>query len=181
LRVRQIVLHLYRSKVEGTKVPSFIFFMITAETIEKAVEGILIDTPHFLTEVDITPMGKIYVYIDSFEKFSIDDCVKVNRSLRKEFGENLDDFDLTVSSAGMDRAFKSMKQYHKNLDREISVVTHTGDKIEGFLKRITDNGIELEEMPKPDKKGMPVKKGATSKKHEIPFSEIKETKRVITI
>lgn len=181
MQVRQIVLPLQRSKVEGTEVPSFIFFMITAETIEKAVEGILAGTPHFLTEVEITPMGKICVYIDSFEKFTIDDCAKVNRLLRKEFGESLDDYDLTVSSAGMDRAFKSMKQYHKNLDREISVLTQTGNKIEGFLKRITENGIELQETPKPGKKGMPVKKGAASKIHEIPFSEIKETKRVIKI
>lgn len=154
--------------------------MITGESIEKAIEARLEGTPHFLTEVDITPAGKIYVYIDSFEKFSIDDCVNVNRYLRKEFGEALDEFDLTVSSAGMDRAFSNMKQYHKNLDREISVLLLDGQKHEGILKRVAEDGIELLVEPKPAKKGMPVKKGAEAVTHEINFSNIKEAKRVIT-
>lgn len=154
--------------------------MITVELIEKAVDAKLEGTPHFLTEVDITAAGKIFVYIDSFEKFSIDDCITINRGLRKEFEEALDDYDLTVSSAGMDRAFKHMKQYHKNLDREISVLTLDGNKIEGVLKKVTGDGIELEELPKPAKKGMPVKKNAQAKTHEINFSQIKEAKRVIT-
>lgn len=160
--------------------PLLFFDMITGELIEKAVEAKLEGTPHFLTEVDITAAGKIYVYIDSFEKFSIEDCISINRALRKEFGESLDEFDLTVSSAGMDRAFKHMQQYHKNLDREISVVTLEGQKLEGVLKRVTEDGIELLEMPKPPKKGMPVKKNAEPKSHEINFSQIKEAKRVIT-
>lgn len=154
--------------------------MITGETIEKAVLAKLEGTPHFLTEVDITAAGKIYVYIDSFEKFSIEDCITINRALRKEFGEALDEFDLTVSSAGMDRAFKHMQQYHKNIDREIAVITEDGQKREGVLKRVTDEGIELLELPKPAKKGMPVKKNAEPKTHEINFSQIKEAKRVIT-
>lgn len=154
--------------------------MITGELIEKAVEAKLEGTSHFLTEVDITAAGKIYVYIDSFDKFSIEDCINVNRALRKEFGEELDEFDLTVSSAGMDRAFKHMQQYHKNLDREISVVLEDGQKHEGILKRVTDEGIELEEVPKPAKKGMAVKKNAEPKTHAINFSQIKEAKRVIT-
>lgn len=160
--------------------PLLFFVMITAELVEKAVEAKLEGTPHFLTEVDFTPAGKIYVYIDSFEKFSIEDCININRALRKDFGEDLDEFDLTVSSAGMDRPFKHMQQYHKNLDREISVTTEDGQKREGLLKRITENGIELLEMPKPPKKGMPAKKNAEPKTHEINFSQIKEAKRVIT-
>lgn len=154
--------------------------MITAELIEKAINAKLEGTPHFLTEVDITVAGKIYVYIDSFEKFSIEDCITINRALRKDFGEALDEYDLTVSSAGMDRAFKHMQQYHKNLDREIAVTKLDGNKVEGILKKITGEGIELEEAPKPAKKGMPLKKNAQTKTHEINFSQIKEAKRVIT-
>ncbi len=154
--------------------------MITEQRIEETVNVLLNNTPHFLTEVEITPMGKVFVFIDSFEKFTIEDCITVNRGIRKELGEAMDDFDLTVSSAGMDRPFKSMKQYHKNLDREISVLTTEGKKVEGILKRVTDEGLELLEMPKPAKKGMPVKKGAEAKTHEINFSDIKEAKRVIT-
>lgn len=154
--------------------------MITGELIEKAVDAKLEGTSHFLTEVDVTATGKIYVYIDSFEKFGIDDCVTVNRALRKEFGEALDEYDLTVSSAGMDRAFRHMKQYHKNLDREVAVVLEDGQKLEGLLTRVTDEGIELLEVPKVPKKGMVSKKKTEPKTHAINFSQIKETKRVIT-
>lgn len=154
--------------------------MITESKIEEAVNRLLQGTPHFLTEIEITPLGKVFVFIDSFEKFSLEDCITVNRGLRKEFGESMDDFDLTVSSAGMDRPFKTMKQYHKNLDREISVLRNDGKKTEGILSRVTDEGIELTEMPKPAKKGMPLKKGAEPTLHVIHFSEIKEAKRVIT-
>lgn len=154
--------------------------MVTAELIEKAVAEKLEGTPHFLTEVEITAAGKIYVYIDSLDKFTIDDCVTINRALRKDFGEALDEFDLTVSSAGMDRGFRHMKQYHKNVDREVSVLTLDGKKTEGILKQVGADGIVLEEHPKPSKKGMPVKKNAEIKTHEINFSQIKEAKRVIT-
>lgn len=154
--------------------------MIAERKIEETVNRLLENTPHFLTEVEIAPTGKVVVFIDSFEKFTIEDCVTVNRAIRKELGEALDDFDLTVSSAGMDRPFKTMKQYHKNLDREISVLTTDGKKTEGILKRVTDEGLELLEMPKPAKKGMPAKKGAQAKLHEINFANIKEAKRVIT-
>lgn len=154
--------------------------MITGETIENAVNAKLEGTPHFLTEVELTADGKIYVFIDSFEKFSIEDCIAINKGIRKDFGEALDDYDLTVSSAGMDRPFKHMQQYHKNLDRKISILTFEGQKVEGILKRITEDGIELEETPKAPKKGMPAKKKGPFPVHDFNFSQIKEAKRVIT-
>lgn len=153
--------------------------MITLEKIEEIVNSHLEGTEHFLTEIDLSPAGQLSVYVDSFEYFTLDDCASLMRVIRKEFGEALDNYDLTVSSAGMDRPFKSMKQYHKNLNREVKVVTFEGKSISGILSKIGDESVFVEEAPRPAKKGMKVSAKAAPLMHEIAFNNIKETKRII--
>lgn len=153
--------------------------MVTQEKIEEIVNSHLEGTEHFLTEIDLTPGGQLAVYVDSFQYFTLDDCAALMRVIRKEFGEQLDNFDIVVSSAGMDRPFKSMKQYHKNLNKEVKVVTFDGKSISGVLSKVGEDSVVVEEAPKPPKKGMKVSKSAEPVKHEIAFNTIKETKRII--
>lgn len=153
--------------------------MVNQQEIESFVVSELEGTEHFLVELDFVPGSKLSIFVDSFEFFTIDDCMDLSRALKKKFGEELDEYDIMVSSSGMDRPFKTMKQYHKNLGKEVKVVMNDGKSIIGVLNQIQENSIFVEEMPKPAKKGMKVSKTAVSKMHEVSLDQIKETKRII--
>lgn|SRR5690606_4779307 len=153
--------------------------MVNQQEIETFVVSELEGTEHFLVEIEFVPGSKISIYADSFESFTIDDCMELSRSLKKKFGEELDDYDIMVSSAGIDRPFKTMKQYHKNIGKEVKVVMLDGKSVSGILNQVQENAIFVEELPKPAKKGMKISKTAVSKMHELPYERIKETKRVI--
>lgn len=153
--------------------------MVNQQEIESFVVSEFEGTEHFLVELDFVPGSKLSIYADSFEFFTIDDCMDLSRALKKKFGEELDEYDIMVSSAGMDRPFKTMKQYHKNLGKEVKVVLLDGKSVIGNLNKVQENVIFVEEMPKPAKKGMKISKSAVSKMHELPYEQIKETKRII--
>lgn len=171
---------MHRIKIfrRGQRVP-FFFQMITTDRIKELAEEVLSGTKHFITEIDITPAGKISVYADSFEKFTISDCVKVSKHIRKTLGEELDDYEMTVSSAGMDRPFRDSRQYHKNIGRELQVLLTDGVVHKGILSEVQPDYLVLTEVPKAPKKGMKPKVGKEEKRIQINFEQIKETKRVI--
>jgi ribosome maturation factor RimP len=165
--------------VEGFDAPLFfVKDMITAEAIRGTVEQKLEGTGHFVTEVEVTVSGRIHVYIDSFEKVTIQDCVGVHKNLKFVYGEDLDNYEVSVSSAGMDRPFKDSRQFHKNIGREVKVLLTDGMIITGILKAHQPDEIVIAKTAKPPKKGMKPK--ATEEQLvTIKFEQIKETKRVI--
>ena len=153
--------------------------MITQQELEAFVSEELVDTDHFLVELDFVPNSKIEIYVDSFDYFTIEDCMELSRAMKKKFGERLDAYDIVVSSAGMDRPFKTMKQYHKNIEKEVKVLLTDGKSVSGLLKQVGEDMIILEEAPKAPKKGMKISKNAVAKLHEVAYSQIKETKSII--
>ena len=72
------------------------------------------------------------------------------------------DFSLEVSSPGLDEPLKLLRQYKKNIGRDVEVVTNDDIKKEGKL-------IEVEYTAGKGKKAVVVK-------DEIPFESIKQTK-----
>lgn len=94
---------------------------------EEILNEILIDKDIFLVEVDYTKENNIYylkVFIDTDEGISIDECSDVSRALSKKLDE-LDyieeSYFLEVSSPGIDRPFKSLEDYKKNIDEKIEL------------------------------------------------------------
>lgn len=151
--------------------------MLDLQRIESFLKDFLKDSPHFLVEVDLKKADHLEVYIDSYQKFSHDDCIRVTRALQQEFGSLLDDYHLTVSSAGLDRPFRTEQQYHKNIGREVKVVMQDGRSLSGILEAVLDNGIRL----RPQVSLMQGKKELKKELEplDIPFSDIKNTTRII--
>jgi ribosome maturation factor RimP len=151
--------------------------MLDLVRIENFLRDFLKDSPHFLVEVDLKKGDHLEVYIDSYQKFSHDDCIRVTRALQQEFGALLDTYHLTVSSAGLDRPFRTEQQYHKNIGREVKVVMLDGRSLSGFLEAVLENGIRL----KPRISAAQGKKEVIRELEpiDIPFSEIKSTTRII--
>jgi ribosome maturation factor RimP len=86
---------------------------------------------------------------------------------------------LHVSSAGLDKPFRHINQYIKNVGRTINVKTKDGRTIEGEIVKVADEKIILsaEEMQLLEGKK---KKEKVEVIYEIMLTEIKEANIVIS-
>lgn len=135
----------------------------------------------YIVEISIDSGNKILVEIDN-EKggVSIEDCVKVSRNIEHNLDREIEDFALEVSSAGLTKPFRVLKQYIKNIGKTVKVaaIDH-GKSLEGILKAVDENGIVIEITSKKKLEGKK-KKIEVVETFPFGFNEIKETKLVIT-
>lgn len=141
---------------------------------EQALEG----TDSFLVDVHVTPMNKIIVLIDRKGGININQCVEVSRFIEKSLDRDAEDFELEVSSAGMDQPFRVLRQYEKNIGREVEVKLKDGTKLKGNLIKADEQGITIQQITKERIEGRKAKQDV-EKKLDFTFPEIKETKVVI--
>lgn len=107
------------------------------------------DPGYFLVEVRILPVNNIQLFIDGDEGVTIDRCVALNRALYKQLEEDDlfsgADFSLEVSSPGLDEPLKLLRQYQKNIGRNVEIILKDGARKEGKLESATTQGIVIEE------------------------------------
>ena len=139
------------------------------------------DEKLYIVELTIGAGNKIIVELDREEGFvAIEDCIKVSRNIEHNLDREEEDFSLEVSSAGMTKPFRVLKQYYKNVGREVKVLTlEHGKSFEGTLKSADENGFVLETK---EKKRIEGKKKKEWVIEELPFNynEVKETKLIIS-
>lgn len=147
---------------------------LAQERIDELNDGI------FIVEITITPNNFILVELDkSTSGVAINDCVSVSRNIEHNLDRDIEDFELSVSSAGMDRPLRVMQQYEKNLGRLIQVIQKDGVSIEGNLTAYTEQVLTISSEKKVKLEGAK-KKELITEINNILFSDIKEVKRVIT-
>ena len=102
----------------------------------------------------------------------------MSRHIEHQFDREVEDFSLEVSSPGLTQSFKVLRQYLKNLEKEVEIVTVKGDKITGVLKSVSDEGFVVETSSNIKVDG---KKTVELKTVEFSLLEIKTVKPVITV
>ncbi len=152
--------------------------MISVFHIRELAETALQDTDCFLVDVHVTPMNKIIVLIDREGSVAIGQCVSVSRFIEKSLDREVEDFELEVSSAGLDQPFKVLRQYTKNIGKEVDVKLIDGKKVKGNLVNANDKEITLMQITKERIEGRKAKQNV-EKNITIALPEIKETKIVI--
>lgn len=140
------------------------------------VEEKLSDTM-FIVDVSVGLGNAISVIIDSDEGLSIDKCIEMSRHIEHQFDREVEDFSLEVSSPGLTQPFKVLRQYLKNLEKEVEIVTVKGDKITGILKSAVEESFIVETSSKIKVDG---KKTVELNTVEFSLQEIKTVKPVIT-
>ncbi len=118
--------------------------MIKTEFIRNLLEEELTQRGLFLVEVLVTPANKIVVYLDSLKGVTLDECMQVSRFLESRLDRNEADFELEVSSPGLDKPLKLPVQFEKNVGRMLDVVKSDGMKITGKLLGIRGGVISLD-------------------------------------
>lgn len=149
--------------------------MITQESVIELVNDILQGSDKFLVEVIIQAGNKITVFFDSDSSVSIADCQHLNRELESRLDRDREDFELTVSSAGMDRPLKLIRQFQKRVGKGFDLITTSGEKMTGTLVKISGDTLEFEHPVKNLKKE--IKKPNT----QLSLNQLKSAKIVITI
>mgnify|MGYP003598186727 FL=1 len=147
--------------------------MIDKELIEKSVREFIEGTGIFLVAVRVSSSNKITVLADRKEGITIDDCVNIHRMIENTFDRETEDYELQVSSPGLEMRFGVIEQYYKNEGRKVSVVDNEGNKYTGILKNVTDGGFDLETEIK--------LKGQKKETKELPFNldQVKSVKVVL--
>ena len=149
--------------------------MIDKNHIEKLVNEFIKGTGTFLVAVRISSSNKITVLADTMKDITIDECVAIHRHLEKNLDRDAEDFELQVSSPGLDMPFGVIDQYYKNEGKKVEVVSADGEKFTGILKNVTPGGFELETEVKV--------KGRPKEIKELSFNldQVKATKAISTI
>lgn len=151
--------------------------MITTAQLTEALERQLAETPHFLVFAEVRPSGKAIVEVDNDRSITLEDLTTINKGLRETFGEALDDLELEVSSPGVGRPFRVLRQYEKHLGREVEVELREGGRLAGELTSLMPGGISLL-VDHPSKvKGRAPKRD--TEPTTIPFDRIKSTQATI--
>ncbi len=100
-------------------------------------------TDMFLVEVAVSPANEIEVVLDGDANVGIDACVEASRAIEAVLDREQEDFELTVTSAGIGRPLKLPRQYVKLLGKSVEVVLRNGAKIIARLDAADDKSITV--------------------------------------
>lgn len=154
--------------------------MIEKEFIKNIVDTALTDTSMFLVDVSINPGNVIIVEVDDDEGVSIDDCVKLSKTIESNLDREAEDFELEVGSAGLTSPLKIPRQYKKYEGSEVEVLLTKGLKLKGTLASSDEEGFVFvtEKMVKPEGAK---RKVAVQEEHRFSYSDVKYTKYIISL
>jgi ribosome maturation factor RimP len=118
---------------------------MTKEQITQAIEPAVKARGCFLVEVTVSKENDIEVIIEKEEGVvDWDDCAAIDQVVHAAFDQDVEDYALTVSSAGLDRPFKVLRQYEKALGSKVDVWMKGGKKVKGILEKADENGITVD-------------------------------------
>ena len=143
-----------------------------ADKIRNIAEEELAEGSLFLVEVNITPGNEIEVVID------IDDCVALSRAIEERLDREEEDFELTVTSAGIGRPLRLLRQYRKLIGHPVEVVLLNGTKIIAELRDADEGSVTLAYREMRAVEGKKRKQGFDVVQ-TYPLSEIKSTKEYL--
>ena len=102
--------------------------MIEKQKIQGLVEEYIKGTGLFLVAVKVSSSNRISVLADKNEGITIDECAAIHRHIEKNLDRDKEDFELQVSSPGLDLPFEVIEQYFKNEGKKVEVIDNEGSK-----------------------------------------------------
>jgi ribosome maturation factor RimP len=149
--------------------------MIEKGKIEESVRDYIRGKGLFLVAVKVSSSNRITVLADKKEGITIDECAMLHHHIEKGLDRDTEDYELQVSSPGLDMPFMVIEQYYKNEGQKVAVIDNEGLKYTGILKNITKGGFDLETETKAGGKEKQIK--------NVPFNfeQIKSAKIVLMI
>lgn len=110
---------------------------------EAKMEGNELFKEMFIVHCTCTPSNEVELFVDSDTKVSIDACVALSRAIEEDFDREVEDFSLTVASAGIGEDIRLLRQYPKLIGRSIEVQLLSGIKVIGKLLDASEEGVKV--------------------------------------
>ena len=145
--------------------------MIDAVRIREIAEAQMDGTDLFVVDVRVAPGNGIEVVVDSDTQVGIDRCVALSRAIEASLDREQEDFELTVTSAGIGQPLRMLRQYR---GREVEVVLKEGGKLVATLIDATGEAITVEYQEKAAVEGKK-RKELVTRRRELPLAEVKST------
>ena len=118
--------------------------MMKISDIIDAIGGEIVARGCFIVDISVSKDNDIVLTIESEKgKIELDDCVSLSRYFETKFDREVEDYSLTVSSAGLDQPFKVFKQYEKALGSKVEVSLKGGKKMVAVLEAADEESITL--------------------------------------
>lgn len=153
--------------------------MITKQQVQSLIQDKLEENNCFVVELEIGEGNAISLEIDSLNGITVQDCMSFSRAVEHNLDREVEDFELQVSSPGLDKPFRVKEQYQKNIGRNVKVVPVEGTVVKGELKEVNEDDIVVEYSYKERIEGRK-KKETIIKQEKINFNNIKETTVIIS-
>ena len=117
--------------------------MIDVVKIREVAEAALEGTDRFVVDVKCSPANEIEIVMDADSAVDLDACVELSRKVEEAFDREVEDFELSVFSAGVGQPLKLLRQYQKLIGGTIEVLLISGIKILATLKEASHEGITI--------------------------------------
>lgn len=117
--------------------------MIDIQKIRSIADEVLIGSELFVVDIKCSMSNEVELLIDSDTSVTIDKCIELNRKIEVEFDREIEDFELTVASAGIGQPLKVFRQYQKLIGKSVEVVLKKGLKFVAVLKDATPDSVTL--------------------------------------
>lgn len=151
--------------------------MITKEQITLLADEALKETDRFIVDITVSKSNVIYIYIDADSSVTIDHCVELSRFIESRLDREIEDYELSVSSAGIDYPLLNKRQLNKYIGKEIEILHNDGIKRIYKLLSYNEDRIEVQEAI--IKVLGKLKKTKYAEIVELSFTDIKEIKPYI--
>ena len=115
------------------------------ENIIQAVEAAVSERGCFLVEVVLSAENDMEIVIEKTEgSVDWDDCAAVDKAIHEAFDQDVEDYALTVSSAGLDRPFKVYRQFLKAVGSKVDVKFKGGRRLVATLTAASEDSVTLQ-------------------------------------
>lgn len=148
------------------------------EEIRDIAVPILENNGLFLVDLKISRDNAIEIFADALQGVNIQTCMKISREIEARLDRDKEDFELTVSSAGIGYPFLVEGQYQKNLNKTVEIKLQDNSKLTGILKAFDAETLTIEQEEK--KKTTGKKKEQIKTEKTLLRKDIKEIKDVVT-
>ena len=117
---------------------------MNVSVIIDAISSEIVARNCYIVDVTVSKENDVEITIEAEEgTVELDDCVAISRFFESKFDREVEDYSLTVTSAGLDQPFKVQKQFQKAVGSKVEVMLKGGKKMIATLTAADETGITL--------------------------------------
>jgi ribosome maturation factor RimP len=146
--------------------------MISKEQITQLATQAIGELDVYIADVLVKSENRIYVFLESDNRVMVEDCIIVSKFIESNLDREAEDFELNVSSYGVEQPLKFARQYIKNVGRTLSVKLNDDSELLGTIASATNEEVVVV-VPAKKKKEEP-------QTHHINYNKINEARIVIS-